>query len=137
MPILQIEVVGKAADYPADLAQQLADSCATELRSRPQGTWVKLLFIPRSHYAENGGAPEQARPILVSLLQAQPPSGTARRELVAALARSIAQVTGHEVANVHIVLEPPAVGRIALAGYWWSKGWKNRSESGSTRRVWF
>lgn len=114
MPILHIEVVGKARDYPKDLAQRVADAAGSVLESRPRGTWVKLQFLDAAEYAENGGA--GGRPMIVSLIAAQPPSGDVLKHQVLQLTRAIAGASGHPVDNVHVVVEPPARGRIAFGG---------------------
>jgi len=115
MPILHVEVVGNSEDFSPDLAQDLADEVGNVLQSRPQGTWVKLQFLNAAAYAENSGAIE-GLPIIVSLNQAEPPTGDALKRQVASLAQAIAQVAGRPVENVHIIVEPAAKGRIAFGG---------------------
>lgn len=116
MPILHIDIIGSPADQPADLAQQLADAAASALDSRPQGTWVKLQYIPVEHYAENEGAETGVRPIIVSVIQADVPDGEDRQVQVSRLTEAIADAAGHPPENVHILLEPAARGRIAFGG---------------------
>lgn len=116
MPILQIEIVGDDTQFEPGLAQRLADAAGKALNSRPQGTWVKLRFLPPEHYAENEGAHEGVRPIFVSLLQAEPPAEDARRLQVAELAQAVATATKRPVENVHILFEPAARGRVAFGG---------------------
>lgn len=115
MPILHIDIIGEPDDYPIDLAQRIADSAGAALASRPQGTWVKLRFVRESAYAENGGAVE-GPPVIVSLLLADIPAAEPLRRQVKALAETVARVTDRPVANVHIIVEPAARGRIAFGG---------------------
>ncbi len=115
MPILQLDIVGDALDYPQGLAQRVADAAAVVLSSRPGGTWVKISFCDSANYAENGGA-AAGYPMLVSLLQAEPSSGDAQQEQIAALAQAIAHASGHPLENIHILVEPAAKGRIAFGG---------------------
>lgn len=115
MPILQIDIVGEASSFGDDLAQRLADAAGKALESRPQGTWVKLQFVPSTNYAENGGALE-SNPIIVSVIQAEPPSGEALRLQVSKLSKALSEATDHPMENVHIVIESAAKGRIAFGG---------------------
>jgi len=115
MPILQIDIVGDASAFGNDLAQRLADAAGEALESRPQGTWVKLQFLPSTNYAENEGA-RDGDPIIASVIQAEPPSGAALERQVAKLANAISEATERPVENVHIVIEPAAKGRIAFGG---------------------
>lgn len=60
MPILDVQLIGAVPrDLRAGLAQRIADAAAEVLRSRPQGTWVKLHFIATDAYAENAGGPHR------------------------------------------------------------------------------
>ena len=115
MPIIHVEIVGDAHDYPQHLPQLIADTAGSVLNSRPGGTWVKVTFLEVSSYAENGGSVE-GHPMIVSLVQAEPPIGDNLRQQVSDLADAIAGVANHPVENVHIVVEPGAKGRIAFGG---------------------
>lgn len=118
MPILNIEVIGAVApELRSNLATRLADLAGVALNSRPQGTWVKLHFIPSEHYAENAGGPALGvLPVLVSLLQAQVPEGNALAEQIRLLTQAIAKGVGRPAENIHIIIEPAAQGRIAFGG---------------------
>lgn len=118
MPILNIEIVGAVAqELRSDLATRLADLAGEALNSRPQGTWVKLHFIPREHYAENAGGPANGLlPVIVSLLQAETPEGDALAEQIRFLTEAIAKGVGRPPENIHIIIEPAARGRIAFGG---------------------
>lgn len=118
MPILNIEIVGAVAqELRSDLASRLADLAGEALGSRPQGTWIKLHFMPREHYAENAGGPDHGvLPVIVSLLQAQVPEGDALAEQIQLLTEAIAKGIGRPAENIHIIIEPAARGRIAFGG---------------------
>jgi phenylpyruvate tautomerase PptA (4-oxalocrotonate tautomerase family) len=113
MPILNVEVVGDPSAYAADLATRLANATARVFQSRPQGTWIKVYFLPEAQYAENEG---DAKPVLVSITQGTLPAGEELRRQLADLTQTIADVTGHAAENVHVILEPEARGRIAFGG---------------------
>jgi len=115
MPILDVEIVGSADGVPDDLAQRLADAAGLALESRPNGTWVKLKFIPESMYAENGGAVDPP-PVIVTLVQADPPTDAKLKSQMRRLATAIADVTDRAPGSVHVLCEPPARGRIAFGG---------------------
>lgn len=115
MPILHVEIVGDPHDYPQHLPQLIADAAGSVLSSRPGGTWVKVTFLAVSSYAESGGTVEGC-PMIVSLIQAEPPIGDGLRQQVSYLTDAIANVANHPVENVHILVEPGAKGRIAFGG---------------------
>ena len=118
MPILNVEIIGEIEpELRSDLASRLANSAGVALNSRPQGTWVKLHFLAVDQYAENeGGASNNALPVIVSLVQAEPPTGAALQSLITALTDAISDCIGRPRENVHIIVEPPAIGRIAFGG---------------------
>jgi len=115
MPILELEIIGAAEDYDSDLAQTVADSAAAALKSRPQGTWVKLCFTETNRYAENGGAVDEP-PIIVNVLQAEVPNGAELRTQILELTSAISAATRRSPSSVHIIMEPAAKGRIAFGG---------------------
>ena len=118
MPILNIEIVGPMEDgLRTGLAERLADLAAQALDSRPQGTWVTLNFVPSAHYAENaGGPPPGVWPVMVRVLQAVVPQGAALEKQASDLANAIATAVGRSSEQVHILVEPPAKGRIFFGG---------------------
>jgi len=115
MPILELEIVGRAEDFPTDLAQLVADSAGVALNSRPQGTWVKIAFIESSRYAENGGAVDQP-PIVAKVLQAELPDTRTLKLQIAGLTHAISAATKRQESSVHVIMEPAAKGRIAFGG---------------------
>ncbi len=118
MPILDVEVVGSiAAEVRNGLARRLADVAGEVLHSRPQGTWVKVRYLDAADYAENaGGPPEGVLPVFVRVLKGTVSGGEALAQEIDALAEAVADLCGRPKENVHIVYEPPAVGRIAFGG---------------------
>jgi phenylpyruvate tautomerase PptA (4-oxalocrotonate tautomerase family) len=118
MPILNVELVGEVPDsVRRGLARRIADAAGEVLGSRPQGTWVTLRFLGQDAYAENaGGPPPGARPVLVSVVQAEPPSGGALAVQASRLVEAIALACSRPLANVHILFQPAAAGRIAFGG---------------------
>ena len=112
MPILDVDIVG-AADL--DLAQKIADAAGRVFHTPAGETWVRLRS-PEA-YAENGGTlPEGVRPVFVSVLKTQPPAGEALVLEVQALTDAVAHACGRPPENVHVIYEPPALGRIAFGG---------------------
>jgi phenylpyruvate tautomerase PptA (4-oxalocrotonate tautomerase family) len=118
LPILDVQLVGPVPeDVRRGLAQRIADAAAGVFASRPHGTWVKLHFIDASAYAENeGGPPPGAQPVIVSVLQAEPPSAGALEDQVGRLSRVIAEACTRPVASVHLIYEAPGKGRVAFGG---------------------
>ena len=117
MPILDVELVGPVPErVRSGLTRRIADAAGKALGSRPQGTWVKLRFLPAEADSENAGGPEGAQPVLVSVLQAEPPRGDELSEQASRLTAAIAEACSRPHEKVHIVFEPPAAGRIAFGG---------------------
>lgn len=118
MPILNIEIIGPVEERLMNgLAARLADLAGAALNSRPQGTWVKLHFIPSAHYAENnGGPPMGVWPVMVNLVQASVPQGETLAQQADDLASAIATGLERPQENIHILVEPPAKGRIFFGG---------------------
>ena len=118
MPILDVEVVGPVPEsLSQDLARRIADAAGEALQSRPQGTWVRLRFLSEDAYAENGSGPGKGLcPVLVSLLESQPPTGQALSDRLSRLTVAIAGACGRPAHSVHIVVEPAAAGRVSFGG---------------------
>lgn len=118
MPILHVEVVGPLPDDVArGLAPRIAEAAGRALASRPQGTWVKLHFLDEDDYAENGGGPPPgARPVFVTVLQADLPPRSTLAQQALRLTGAVAGACGRPAENVHVIFEPPAAGRIAFGG---------------------
>lgn len=113
MPILDVEVVGELPDSCAELAHLLAERCAEALKSRPGGTWVRLRELSPDRYAENG--PPHS-PLFVRVLLAEWPEPERLARQAEELAAAVAGAFGREPAEVHVLFEPPARGRIAFGG---------------------
>lgn len=118
MPILDVELIGPVSEAERDgLADRIAEASAPIFDSRPQGTWVKVRFLPSSQYAENaGGPPPDVRPVIVSVLEAEPLGGDALAERARRLADAVALACGRPAEHVHLLFEPAAAGRIAFGG---------------------
>ena len=115
MPILDVELVGEAPRDRAALARRIADAAGGVFQTAPARTWVKLRCLDA--YAENGGdLPEDVQPVFVSVLLARPPAGSERARQADALAQAVAAACARPAANVHVLYEPAAAGRIAFGG---------------------
>jgi len=118
MPMVDVQLVGPVAEADRrDLARRIADA-AGEVFASPRGeTWVTLHFVATEAYAENGdGPPAGVQPVVVSIVQANPPTGAMLAEQVARLTRAIAAACGRPPENVHLVYQPKAAGRVAFGG---------------------
>jgi len=118
MPILQVEIVDNpGATLASGLAQRLADEAGRVLGAAPGTTWVTVNQIPSTRYAESGGdAGPGYRPIFVRVLKRVLPEGPARTSEIAALTDAVAGVCGWPAGQVHVIYEPPALGRVAFGG---------------------
>lgn len=119
MPIVEIELVEDPTQEPVSRARisELADRLGELFESRPGTTWVKLRYLPRSSYAESGGAElDTVRPVFVSVTRLTLPPESRLREEAAAVCAIIAHGLERPPENTHVVFEPPAAGRIAFGG---------------------
>ncbi len=118
MRILDVEVIGFVPDDVREgLARRVADRAGDALDSKPQGTWAKLRFLDEDAYAENGGGPPaSAKPVLVSLFQAEPPQGEQLAQLASRLTVAIASACDRPAENVHIIFEPAGLGCVSFGG---------------------
>jgi phenylpyruvate tautomerase PptA (4-oxalocrotonate tautomerase family) len=114
MPILDIEVVDLTGDVSA-ISQKLADHAGEVFDSSRGRTWIKLRNLESTHYAEND-EPSAPLPVFVRVLEARPPEDSELRRLMKKLTAAIADVLDRSEEHVHILLEPPALGRISFGG---------------------
>ncbi|MEM1411433.1 MAG: hypothetical protein AAGH19_03665 [Pseudomonadota bacterium] len=114
MPILDIEVVALTANTNT-VSQALADRAGKVFESAPGRTWVKLRNLEATHYAENQ-SPEAPHPVFVRVLEARPPKDDELEALIESLTAAIADVLERPEKHVHILIEPPALGRISFGG---------------------
>jgi phenylpyruvate tautomerase PptA (4-oxalocrotonate tautomerase family) len=118
MPILTVEMVdGPGASVAPDLPQRLADEAGRVLGAAPGTTWVVVSVIPSTRYAESGAdGGGTYRPLFVRVLKRALPGATALAEEAGALTRAVAEVCGWVLSQVHVIYEPPALGRVAFGG---------------------
>ncbi len=117
MPILQVEVVlAEGDELRSDWARALADAAGEALGAEPGTCWVRLRGLAREHYAENGGAPTDLLPVFVDVLLADLPAAKERGPLVERLTAALAAALDRPAGSVHVLLAPPAAGRIAFGG---------------------
>ncbi|MGZ3697276.1 MAG: tautomerase family protein [Bdellovibrionota bacterium] len=114
MPILDVEIVG--ASDAEGLARRLADAAGIVLGSAAGGTWVKLRFLPRENYAENGDLPARVQPVFVSVLLGRCFEGEVQSRLALKLAEEFSKILDRPRENIHLLFEPSAAGRIAFGG---------------------
>lgn len=117
MPVVEIEIVTRDGEiFPQQMVNSLADRLGEIFGSPAGGTWVRLRFLPRNQYAENGGKPEGVNPAFVSVLKAHLPSLPDRQVEAQQIARVVSALCNRPVENVHVLYLPEASGRIAFGG---------------------
>lgn len=118
MPILSIEIVQENHEtIDSSWAQQIADAAGAVFGTEPGRTWVRLHRLDSTHYAEQGGNPQQTpRPVFVSVLQARTPELERKRVLASALASCIGDVCRRPTELVHVLWLPEGMNRIAFGG---------------------
>lgn len=115
MPIVDVELVGDAV-VTAATTQRLADALGEALSSRAGGTWVRVRQLERSRYAENGGVDDEVRPVFVTVLEQARATGQDLVDQVARVTATVADVTGRDPSNVHVLFEDDAAGRVSFGG---------------------
>jgi len=118
MPLLDVTVVG---DPPAKSrkgwAGRIAEAAGAVFRSGPGNTWVVLHHLSPEDYAENvAGSGERDAPVFVRVLKKSLPPESELEIEVDALTRAVAEVCGRDPAQVHVIYEPGATGRVAFGG---------------------
>jgi phenylpyruvate tautomerase PptA (4-oxalocrotonate tautomerase family) len=117
VPILNVEIVGSLeTSDEVTLAQRIADAAGEVFGAPPRSTWIRLRVLPATHYAENGGADPNVRPVFVQVMKRLVPAGDELRTEVAPLTEAIAAAYDRPPENVHVCYEPAATGRQAFGG---------------------
>jgi len=118
MPILEVTVVGDPpARARAGWAGRIAEAAGAVFHSGAGNTWVVLREHPLEDYAENAACPgERYAPVFVRVLKKSLPLEPELKIEVDALTRAVAEVCGRDPAQVHVIYEPGAAGRVAFGG---------------------
>jgi len=118
--LIHLEIVEDAvtsAPFASDVIQGLCDSLGDALGSRQAGTWVKVTYLPRGSYAENRELLIPAiRPVFVNITRAEMLESEALAKEANGVAAIVAQHLDRPQENIHVIYEPPALGRIAFGG---------------------
>lgn len=114
MPILDVEVVGH--NQREGLAQSLADAAEKVFETNKGNIWVKVHFIPKSQYAENGGTPETLNPVFITAQLGQSYGKKDQDQVAVELTEAFSKVIDRPKENIHIIFEPSLRGRIAFGG---------------------
>ena len=117
MPVLDVTVVGDPPAQSRGWAGRLAEAAGAVFKSGPGSTWVVLHRVSPEDYAENATGPGgRHEPVFVRVLKRSLPPEPELAIEVEALTRAVAEVCGRDPAQVHIVYEPGAVGRVVFGG---------------------
>lgn len=117
MPIVDVEIVLDDGQLlRPNLAAELAEVIGSVFESPKGRTWVRLRSLARSDYGENGGTPDYAQPVFVTILKSQRPQGEALKREVRLLTNAIAAIVDRNADSVHILYGADARGRIAFGG---------------------
>lgn len=117
MPILEVTFVGPIADnVRRAMASRIAEAAGAALGAEPRTMWVRMQFVPANDYAENQRTSDGEFPVLVHVLQADPPQGETLAAEAATLTEAIAGACDRPVANVHLIYEPAGRGRVSFGG---------------------
>ena len=119
MPIVTIQIVKSKNDNPYTAAdvQKISDRLGKIFNSDSGGTWVKLEYLDRNHYAENEVPLNSiVQPTLVEVLKRSLPNQDSLAVEAQQIAINVAHVFSRPVENVHIIYLPPGEGRVAFGG---------------------
>ena len=101
MPIVDVEIVlNDGQSLRASLAAELAEVIGSVFETPKGRTWVRLRSLPRSDYSENGGTPDYAQPVFVTILKSQRPQGETLQREVRLLTNAIAAIVDRNADNV-------------------------------------
>lgn len=118
MPVLEVSIIGQLPSRDRkDWASRIAEAAGAVFQSGPGSTWVVVHDHPTEDYAENdAGSGDRYSPVFVRVLKRNVPPRPELQTEVEALTRAVAQVCERDPAQVHIIYEPPAAGRVAFGG---------------------
>lgn len=118
MPIIDVELVGTAkASSPQPDPQRLADALGKALDSPAGQTWMRLRYLPRDQYAENGAPLDDAiQPVFVTVMEARRPAGPALADRVTRVTTAVADAVGRDRSCVHVMYAEDGAGRVAFGG---------------------
>lgn len=117
MPVIDVNIVGAAANARPGLARAIADELGKVLGAPPGHVWVQVRTIDASAYAENSieVAPDEL-PAFAEILHRVLPEDDALQAEVTALTEALARILGRSPDRVHIRYAPAAQGRQAFGG---------------------
>jgi phenylpyruvate tautomerase PptA (4-oxalocrotonate tautomerase family) len=117
MPIVDIEIVARHGEAVAPtLANDLADALGSVLDAAPGKVWVRLRTLGPDGYAENRSGEGRPFPVFVTLTASAPPQGERLDPVVRQVTEAVANLTGRPRENVHLLVQPAALGRVAFGG---------------------
>ena len=105
------------ARVSAEAIQRLANQLGKIFASPIGNTWIRVRYLPLIDYAENDcPVDDDCRPTFVTVLRAKLPDRETLRSEAQSIAQTVASVLERPERNTHVLYEPEASGRIALAG---------------------
>ncbi|MDH5265714.1 MAG: hypothetical protein OEX21_13280 [Betaproteobacteria bacterium] len=117
MPIFDIEIVARHGEaFRPTLANDLSDALGSVLEAAPGKVWVRLRTLGPEGYAENQCGDGRPFPVFVTLTASAPPLGEHLDHVVRQATDAVARLTGRPAENVHMLVQPAAMGRIAFGG---------------------
>jgi phenylpyruvate tautomerase PptA (4-oxalocrotonate tautomerase family) len=114
MPIVLVDMIGDSPPREG-LAKELADACSPAFPPEHREVWVQVRVLPSRGWAVSG-QPTGANPIFVHVLREVNPQGEALKKEIQGVTTAVARVTGRPMAEVHVIYEPSARGRMAFGG---------------------
>jgi phenylpyruvate tautomerase PptA (4-oxalocrotonate tautomerase family) len=117
MPIFDIEIVARHGEaFGPTLANDLSDALGAVLDAAPGKVWVRLRTLGPEGYAENRCGEDRPFPVFVTLTASAPPQGEHLDHVVQQVTEAVAHLTARPPENVHMLVQPGALGRIAFGG---------------------
>ncbi len=116
MPILNVKIVGDIDYDRNELAQKIADKAGEILETASGQTWVKLEFLPKCNYAENGKASSELTPVFIEILKRHNPTNEEKEKISMDLATNLSNVLNRPKENIHIYFLPEGFERMAFGG---------------------
>lgn len=117
MPIVNIQAVVNEEKFSPEQVQMVSDQLGDLFKAGVANTWVKVLYLDRTDYAENQSqVASEVQPTFVEVLKYALGDETKLAAEAAKIAGIVGKALGRPIDNVHVIFSPGGKGRVAFGG---------------------
>ena len=118
MPIISIQLVTSAVDEMSNgNVQRLANELGALFGSDPGETWIRVTYLPRTHYAENDAIVGPAiKPTFVEVLKSSLQDQDSLANEAELITNIVAAGLSRPKENTHVLYLPAGINRMAFGG---------------------